>query len=107
MEEIPTITSDMIEKLKKLNITSVYQLAVQNPTELAGEFKDTSLSVESASRLIANARRILIENGGLTNEFSTADKVLEKRNRMSRYTTGSDNFDDFLMAVLRPKQSLN
>jgi DNA repair protein RadA len=42
MEEIPNITSDIIEKLKKLNINSVYQLAVQNPVELALECEDTS-----------------------------------------------------------------
>ena len=54
----------MIEKLKKLNINSVYQLAVQNPTELAAEFKDTSLS-----QLLDLSRKILVENGALTNEF--------------------------------------
>ena len=58
MEEIPDITSDMINKLKKLNINSVYQLAVQNPIELSLEFEDTSLSVKSAGTLIANARKI-------------------------------------------------
>ena len=96
MEEIPNITRDTIDKLKKLNINSVYQLAVQNPIELASEFEDTSLNIESASSLIANARKILIENKVLTNEFSTADEVLEKRNKMSRYATGSESFDDLL-----------
>jgi len=43
-----------------------------------------------------NARKILIEKQVLTNEFSTADKYLEKRNKMSRYATGAENFDDFL-----------
>ena len=38
MEEIPDITSDVIENLKKVNINSVYQLAVQNPVELATEY---------------------------------------------------------------------
>jgi hypothetical protein len=38
MEEIPDITSDIIEKLKKLNINSVYQLAVQAVVEDDGEF---------------------------------------------------------------------
>jgi DNA repair protein RadA len=52
MEEIPEITSDMIEKLKKLNINSVYQLVVQSPFELARDYEDTSLNVESASKLI-------------------------------------------------------
>jgi DNA repair protein RadA len=96
MNEIPNITSDMIEKLKKLNINSVYQLAVQDPMELAREYEDTSFSIESASIFIANARKILTENDVLTNEFSTADQFLEKRNKISRYTTGSESFDSFL-----------
>jgi DNA repair protein RadA len=96
MEDIPHITSDMIQKLKKLNINSVYQLAVQNPFELASEYEDTSLNVESTSALIANARKVLIGNEVLTNEFSTADEVLEKRNNMSRFATGSESFDNFL-----------
>jgi DNA repair protein RadA len=96
MEEISDITSDVIERLKKLNIDSVYQLAVQSPFELVREYEDTSLDVESASKLIANARKILTENKVLTDEFSTADKILDKRNKMSKYATGSENFDDFL-----------
>jgi DNA repair protein RadA len=96
MEEIPDITSDIIEKLKKLNITSVYQLAVQSPVELASEYEDTSLNVGSASTLIANARKILIEHNVLASEFSTADEVLEKRNKLSRYVIGSEGFDRFL-----------
>lgn len=87
MEKIPDITSNLIEKLRRLNITSVYQLAVQNPIELTSECEDISLNVESASTLIANARKTLIGNGVLTNEFSTADEVLEKRNKMLRYAT--------------------
>jgi DNA repair protein RadA len=96
MEEIPSITSDTISKLKKLNINSVYQLAVQNPAELALEFPDTSISVESASILIANARKILIDNEVLSQEFLTADDLLEKRSKLSRYATGSENFDNLL-----------
>jgi DNA repair protein RadA len=96
MEDIPDITSDMIEKLKKLNIDSVYQLAVQNPLELASEYEDASLNVESASTLITNARKLLVKNNVLANEFSTADEVLEKRNKLSRYITGSESFDRFL-----------
>ena len=96
MEEIPNITSDIIDKLKKLNINSVYQLAVQNPIDLASEYEDASINVESTSALIANARKILVENGVLTNEFSTADEVLEKRNKLTRYAIGSEDFDDLL-----------
>jgi DNA repair protein RadA len=96
MEEIPDITSDIIDKLRKLNINSVYQLAVQSPTELALEIEDTSLKVESASRLIANARKILTDNDVLSDEFLTANDLLEKRNKLSRYTTGSESLDGLL-----------
>jgi DNA repair protein RadA len=96
MEEIPNITSDTIEKLKKLSINSVYQLAVQSPVELALEYEDTSVSVEKASSLIANARKILAEHKVLADGFCTADQVLEKRNNMSRYATGSQSFDKLL-----------
>ena len=89
MEEIPDITSDILDKLRKLNINSVYQLAVQIPSELALKISDTS-------RLIGNARKILIERDLLSKDFSTADDMLEKRSKISRYPTGSSNFDTFL-----------
>jgi DNA repair protein RadA len=95
MEAIPDITSDIIEKLK-LNINTVYQLAVQSPVELALVYEDTSFNIEKASALIANARKILTENEILAKEFSTADDMLEKRNKISRYSTGASNFDTFL-----------
>ncbi|HZD36042.1 MAG TPA: DNA repair and recombination protein RadA [Nitrososphaeraceae archaeon] len=96
LEEIPNITSDMIEKLRKLNIESVYQLAVQSPFELSSRYEDTSLDFNSASVIIANARKILTEHEVLGKEFSTADQVLDKRNNIIRYATGSDKFDSFL-----------
>ena len=96
MEDIPDITSDTVDRLRKLNINSVYQLAVQTPSELASWINDAQFDVESTSYLIGNARKILTENQVLSKEFSTADDLLEKRNKISRYTTGSSNFDAFL-----------
>ena len=95
MEEIPNITSDMLDKLRKLNINSVYQLAVQSPSELGLGISDV-LDVELAAKLIGNARKILTENEVLSREFSTADDLLVRRNNISRYKTGSSNFDSFL-----------
>lgn len=96
MEDIPDITSDIIERLKELHIDSVYQLAVQTPIELASKmYNDDAvvIDVQSVSTLIANARKALAENESL---FSTADQILDKRNKISRYTTGSEKFDAFL-----------
>ena len=60
------------------------------------EINDAFFDVESAARLIGNARKILTENELLSKEFSTADDLLQKRNKISRYSTGSSNFDAFL-----------
>jgi RecA/RadA recombinase len=96
MEDIPDITSDMLGRLRKLNINSVYQLAVQIPSELAFEIGDAIIDIESAAKLIGNARKILTDNEVLSKEFLTADDMLEKRNEISRYSTGSSNFDTLL-----------
>ena len=61
MEEIPNITSDTLDELRKLGINSVYQLAVQSPSELAFEISDALFDVQSATNLIGNARKILAE----------------------------------------------
>jgi DNA repair protein RadA len=97
LEYIRHITSDKLEKLRKLHIESVSQLAVQSPRELAIEINDNALfDIDSASKLVANARKLLTEHGVLSKEFSTADDLLEKRRKISSYSTGSDKFDTFL-----------
>jgi DNA repair protein RadA len=100
LENIPNITSDTLARLKDLHIDSVSQLAVQNPHELAMEISDDDgtilFTVDSASKLIANARKLLTDHGILSKEFTTADELLVKRRELSRYATGSQKFDDFL-----------
>jgi DNA repair protein RadA len=100
LEYVQNITSDTLEKLRKLHIESVSQLAVQSPRELAIETNDNDetplFDVDSASQLISNARKLLTENGVLAREFSTADLLLARRNKLSRYSVGSDKFDAFL-----------
>jgi DNA repair protein RadA len=100
LEHIRDITSDMLEKLRKLHIESVSQLAVQSPRELVIEINDndnsTLFDIDSASKLVANARKLLTEHGVLSKEFSTADDLLAKRSKLCRYAVGSDKFDAFL-----------
>ena len=96
LEKIPNITSDMLERLKELRIDSVSQLAVQVPIELALKMGDDETDVEVANRLVANAREVLTEHENLSRDFLTAGEMLEKRNKISRYKTGSEKFDAFL-----------
>jgi hypothetical protein len=83
LESIEDITSDTLEKLKRLHIGSVSQLAVQSPRELATGMNDngsddTSFDIESASKLIASARKYSTRHRFLSKEFSTADDLLPK-----------------------------
>jgi len=96
LHDIPDIASDILDKLGELNINSVYQLAVQNPSEIAWGLSNNFVDIHSAARLIANARKILTDNEILSKEFSTADDLFDRRNKISRYKTGSSNFDAFL-----------
>ena len=96
LHDIPEIPSNTLDKLGELNINSVYKLAVQNPSELAWGLSNNFVDIQSAARLITNARKTLIENEILSKEFSTADDLLVRRHKISRYKTGSSNFDSFL-----------
>ncbi len=96
LHDIPEIPSDTLDKLGELNINSVYKLAVQKPSELAWGLSNNFVDIQSAARLITNARKTLIENEILSKEFSTADDLLVRRHKISRYKTGSSNFDSFL-----------
>lgn len=64
--------------------------------EISDDDGNVLFNIESASELVANARKILTEHGFLSKEFSTADDLLEKRSKISRYATGSEKFDAFL-----------
>lgn len=85
MKDIPNITSDMLDELKKLHIDSISQLAVEVPIELAWKMGDDEMYVQVANRLVANARKVLTEHESLSRDFLTADEMLEKRNKISRY----------------------
>lgn len=45
IQDIPDVTSDTLDRLRKLNINSIYQLAVQIPLELAMEISDAYFSL--------------------------------------------------------------
>ena len=80
-------------------MTVIDLLAVQTPVELAlkmyGDDSNAVVDFQSVSIPIAKAK-VLTENGNLSKEFSTADGMLERRKKISKYTTGLSKFDAFL-----------
>jgi DNA repair protein RadA len=103
LEDLPDVEPYMINKLKRAGIQSVLDLAVTTPIELAGggDYINDANSVitadiETISQLVGKAKKALIDSGALTKEFCTAEEVLERRNSLVRFTTGSVKLDSFL-----------
>jgi len=104
LEDLPDVEPYMISKLKRAGIQSVLDLAVSIPIELAGggdyviddDNSAITSDIETISQLVGKAKKALIDSGALTKEFCTAEEVLERRNSLVRFTTGSVKLDSFL-----------
>ncbi|MEM0480819.1 MAG: DNA repair and recombination protein RadA [Candidatus Aenigmatarchaeota archaeon] len=88
LEDIEGIGPKTLKKLKDAGITDVNILASINPNELAAI---AEISEDQAKKIINAAREAL----GLIS-FETADKVLERRLKMKKITTGSKKLDELL-----------
>lgn len=84
-------------KLREAGIGSVIQLATISADELATEIGGTK---EAAGNFIMAAQKLLRESNFLDNEFTTADKQLEKRKAIQRCSTGSSVLDGLLLGGL-------
>ena len=103
LEDLPDVEPYMISKLKRAGIQSVLDLAVSIPIELAGggdyindDNSAITSDIETISQLVGKAKKAHIDSGALTKEFCTAEEVLERRNSLVRFTTGSVKLDSFL-----------
>jgi DNA repair protein RadA len=54
------------------------------------------IDFETISQLVLKARQKLIEYGLLQRDFYSAEKMLEIREKLIRFTTGPQSFDSFL-----------
>ena len=76
-------------------------MALSIPPELAtgGDYDGSGVEVdtETISDLILKAKTALMESGVLRKDFYTAYELLERRETLVRFTTGSKNLDAFLM----------
>ncbi len=87
LEDLPGVGTTTAEKLREAGFTSLEAIAVASP----GELMDAAgLGETTAGKIIAAARDAL-EIG-----YETADKILERRSKVNRLTTGSKALDDLL-----------
>ena len=99
LEQLPGVEPHLISKLRRAGIESVVHLAVSIPRELAnGDYEGNIVAadVDTLAQLVMKAKKSLIDSGVLSKEFCTAQEVLERRETLVRFTTGSKNLDTFL-----------
>jgi len=87
IEDLPGVGEKVAEKLKKAGYLDMMAIAAASPKEL---IEVAELGEETSSKIILAAREAL-DIG-----FESATKVLEKKAKVIKITTGSKNFDGLL-----------
>src|ERR671919_2738648 len=102
LKSLNNVDQNLVDKLQGVGIQSISDLATTTASELLEDYYSNydegarGIDIETLSRLIIRAKQKLIEDGLLQKEFSTAEKMLELRKKLIRFTTGSQSFDSFL-----------
>jgi DNA repair protein RadA len=96
------IDQRVLDKLEGARVQSVSDLATSTASELLEEYYSnyddaaSGIDFETLSQLVLKAKCKLTEDGLLQNDFSSAEKMLEIRQKMVKFSTGSESFDSFL-----------
>jgi DNA repair protein RadA len=102
LESLQDADQHLLHKLKGLGIESISNLATTTAPELLEDYYSNyedavgGIDFESISQLVLEARLKLIEDGLLQKDFSSAEMMLEIREKLVKFTTGSQSFDSFL-----------
>jgi DNA repair protein RadA len=102
LESLQDVSKQLISKLEGAGIQSISDLATATPYELLEDYYSnydqgtTGIDVETISEVIIKAKQKLIADGLLQKDFSSAEKILERRQKMAKFSTGSESFDSFL-----------
>jgi DNA repair protein RadA len=102
LESLQDINKQLISRLEGAGIQSISDLATTTPYELLEDYHSNyddaieGIDFETISQLVLKARQKLIEQGLLQRDFYSAEKMLEIREKLIRFTTGSQSFDLFL-----------
>src|ERR687895_728292 len=102
LKSLQNVDDHLLQKLKGVGIESISNLATTTASELLEDYyfnyyeSTRGIDFETISHLVLTAKQKLIDDGLLQKEFSSAEKMLEKREKLIRFTTGSRSFDLFL-----------
>src|SRR5919106_4512301 len=102
LESLQDVNKQLISKLEGAGIQSISDLATATPYELLEDYYSnydqgaTGIDVETISEVIIKAKQKLIADGLLQKDFASAEKMLVRRQKMTRFSIGSESFDLFL-----------
>jgi DNA repair protein RadA len=102
LESLQNVDQHLLNKLKGIGIGSISDLATTTAPELLEDYYSNyddavrGIDFETISQLVLKAKCRLIEDGLLQKDFSSAEKMLETREKMVKFSTGSESFDLFL-----------
>jgi len=88
LEDLPGVGPSTAEKLRNAGYTTVEEVAVASPLEISTA---AEIGENTAAKIIVAARKLA--NVG---DFETGDKVFERRQNVSKITTGSGELDRLL-----------
>ena len=102
LKSLNNVDQNLVDKLKGVGIESISDLATTTASELLEDYYSNydesarGIDFDTISQLVLAAKQKLIDDGLLQKEFSSAENLLEKREKLIRFATGSQNFDLFL-----------
>jgi DNA repair protein RadA len=102
LESLQDVDQSLLHKLKGIGIGSISDLATTTAPELLEDYYSNyndaarGIDFETISHLVLKAKQKLIEDGLIQRDFSSAEKMLEIREKLIKFTTGSQSFDSFL-----------
>jgi DNA repair protein RadA len=102
LKSMQDVDQNLLNKLKGVGIESISDLATTTASELLEDYYSNyddavrGIDLETISELVLRAKQKLIEDGLLQKEFSSAEKMLEIREKLVKFATGSQSFDLFL-----------
>src|SRR5918992_5325980 len=97
LESLQDVNKRLISKLEGAGIQSISDLATATPYELLEDYYSnydqgaTGIDVDTISEVIIKAKQKLIADGLLEKDFSSAEKMLERRQNLIRFSTGSES----------------
>src|ERR671911_1383046 len=98
LKSLQNVDQNLLHRLKGVGIESIADLATTTASELLENYYSNydeaarGIDFGTISQLVLTAKQKLIDDGLLQKEFSSAENLLEEREKLVSCATGSQSF---------------